>query len=528
MKKLKILYCVFFFCICLVPSVGMLFTEAEQSLENRNLSEFPELINEQGLNIEWLSQAGDYFQEHFALRNEMVTANALINGKLLETSTASGVIQGSDGWLYYTDSLADYLGTDPMSDRSLFNVAHMLSMMQKGLNQKGVNFLFTVAPNKNSLYGEHMPYYDSMKVSDEKNLFRLKGFLEEENVNYADLYETLSQEEETLYHKTDSHWNNKGAALAADTLLNMVGKEHYSYVDAEYEIRRDFEGDLDKMLYPLALTEDDEIYYKDDFTYQYVEEIESTFDTRIHTTNPAKDGSLVMYRDSFGNALLPFMAEDYGMAYFSRGVPYQLSDVDINMADTVIVERAERFLPEMAQSPPVMEAVPVDSGFIPGNGETEQVSDGAGEIRMVSQGLQKKITGRILPEYLSTRTRIYIRINDQNVYEAFPMDIVEDGKTDSGGFCLYIPESALQTAAKSVAEPAGNVQTAASEPVGNMQAASEPVGNVQTAASEPVGNQQNTENLYITEPMIEILCETDGKVVSVYKNIIREELKNEE
>ena len=26
--------------------------------------------------------------------------------------------------------------------------------------KKGVNFLFTIAPNKNSLYGDNMPYYD--------------------------------------------------------------------------------------------------------------------------------------------------------------------------------------------------------------------------------------------------------------------------------------------------------------------------------------------------------------------------------
>lgn len=98
MKKGKLIYSVLFFAVCLCPSVGMLIAKPETSSENRQLSEFPTLKTEEGKwNVEWLSQAGDYFQEHFAFRNELVTGNALLHGKLLETSTADGVIQGKNG-----------------------------------------------------------------------------------------------------------------------------------------------------------------------------------------------------------------------------------------------------------------------------------------------------------------------------------------------------------------------------------------------------------------------------------------------
>ena len=199
MKKSKILYSILFFGICLVPSVGMFFTHQESSSENRTLAEFPSFKTEDGgINFDWLSQAGDYFQDHFAFRNELVTANAVVNGKVLGVSTASGVIQGTDGWLYYKDSLSDYLGTDPLSERSLFNIAHTLSMMQTYLEGRNVDFLFTVAPNKNSLYDEHMPYYDKVKVSDEKNLDRLVPWLSSEGVHYADSYHMLLSQDETL------------------------------------------------------------------------------------------------------------------------------------------------------------------------------------------------------------------------------------------------------------------------------------------------------------------------------------------
>ena len=198
MKKCKILYSILFFAVCLLPSLGMAASKTETSSENRELAQFPSLVTEEGLNVEWLPEAGEYFQDHFAFRNELVTANALINGKLLGTSTAQGVIQGTDNWLYYKDSLNDFLGLELLSDRSLYNIAHTLSMMQENLRARGVDFLFTVAPNKNSLYPENMPYYDSFKVTENNNLARLVPYLEKEGVAYADLYQAFKGEEEIL------------------------------------------------------------------------------------------------------------------------------------------------------------------------------------------------------------------------------------------------------------------------------------------------------------------------------------------
>ena len=435
MKKGKLIYCILFFTICLCPSLGMLVTKQETSSENRQLSEFPSPKTEEGkINVEWLSQAGDYFQEHFAFRNELVTGNALLHGRLLETSTADGVIQGKNGWLYYKDSLDDYLGQDLLSDRSLFNIAHMLSMTQQALEEKGVNFLFTIAPNKNSLYGDNMPYYDKLKVSGQTNRENLEDWLKTEKVAYADLYQALMEEDEVLYHARDSHWNNKGAALAADVLMDALGKDHDSYEGESYTVRRDYTGDLDTMLYPLASTADDEIYYDKETTYATVEEIQSNFDPRITTVNPVKEGSLVMYRDSFGNALLPYMADAYANAYFSRGIPYQLMDVETHSADTVIIERAERFLPEMSQFPPVLTAKEISLT----EDQELQGSDGAVDVKIKPQGMTAQLSGRIKEGLLDTDSRIYLKVNG-SVYEAFPMDVKVEENLDDNGFCLYLP-----------------------------------------------------------------------------------------
>ena len=363
-----------------------------------------------------------------------MTANALVMGKGFGVSAADGVIQGTDGWLYYKDSLNDYQGVELMSGRSVFNVAHTLRLMQDYVEKNGCAFLFAAAPNKNTLYGEHMPYYDQVRTGKESNLDRLGRALKAEDVSFVDLKSVFQEQEEVLYHKRDSHWNNKGASLAADAMLDALGKLHISYTNGDYEIRKDFIGDLDKMLYPEALTPEEEIYYEKGFSWSYVEEVESNFAPRISTTGSLASGSLVMYRDSFGNALLPFLAEAYGQAYFSRGIPYQLTDLDACQADTVIVERAERFLPEMAQNPPVMEGplaiVPKTAQIL----EPEELEN----VTCSTQGIYTKLSGTIDSEKLEETSRIYVQ-NGMMAYEAFPVTNTDGTE----GFVLYVENGKL-------------------------------------------------------------------------------------
>lgn len=444
MKKSYVIYTVIFFALCLLPLVGMALPEREQSSENRTLADVPVLKDGEGWNLDYLAEAGDYFQDHFGFRQELVTANALVQGKLFGVSTAASVIQGTEGWLYYKDSLDDYLGMNQMSERALFNVAHSLAMMQAYVERQGAAFLFTIAPNKNSLYGEHMPYYDSQKVSEEKNLLRIKPWLEQEGVHYADLYQMFREQEEVLYHKRDSHWNNRGAAMAGDMLLDTLGKTHLTFTEAPSEWRTDFTGDLDGMLYPLATTAEEEIYYEGLDRFSYVGEVESNFDARINTVNPSAEGNLVMYRDSFGNTLLPFLANSYANAYFSRGIPYQMTDIAEHQADTVLVERAERFLPEMAENPPQMEAP-----LILPEGEILEGTAMVTGFQAVQQGNYVKVTGAIDEAFLEDDSRICIRVNG-DAYEAFPATLTLEEKPSDGGFVLYLSSDKWQAGAEQI------------------------------------------------------------------------------
>ena len=448
---LGILYISAVLLVCIVPSAGLLVKKSEGTAKENVASDFPALMEDGKLNMEWLSEAGEYFQEHFAFRSEMVNANAEVMSTVAKVSSDDGVVVGTDGWLYYSDSLDDYLGQNLLDERSLFNIAHSMKLMQIYAQMNGMDFLYVPVPNKNTLYGENMPYYYKYKASDERNLERLYEVLAEEGVNFLNLLEPLSEAEEVLYHKTDSHWTNKGASYAADLMMEALGKTVSGISDCSYEVRADCTGDLQEMLYPLSEEKEEEIYYDYEFSYDYVNEITSTFDPKIQTVNENVEGNLIMYRDSFGNALVPFISECFNQVYYSRSVPYPMTDLNIYPADTLIVERAERFLPDTAMNPPVMaglmlQALPAQTVSV-GSYELAVGSEADSEldVSLVQDGMYYRLDGLLNAEDCDVNASVYVRVNGADIYEAFPVTVRgTDGSMNSYGYRLYKPMTEAQ------------------------------------------------------------------------------------
>ena len=160
MKKnlLSICFLCIALCLCLSLSIGIFFAGPSEPGANEQLTEAPKMLTEEGaLNASFLSDISSWIRDHFFLRQELISMDHWISAQLFHTSGDAGVILGTDGWLYYTDTLADYTGTDPMSQRELFSAANNLRLMADYCQSQGREFLFMIAPNKNSLYDQAMP-----------------------------------------------------------------------------------------------------------------------------------------------------------------------------------------------------------------------------------------------------------------------------------------------------------------------------------------------------------------------------------
>ena len=338
--------------VCVFPTVVMPWQTAK-SVGNEQLASLPELWEEDGsLNTDILNEFSDYFADHFGFRHEMITLNDQLTGTALKTLDSSSVLLGRDGWLFYKSTLNDYTGAERFTARQSYAAARVLGLMQEYCEQNGIDFCFTIAPNKNSLYGSQMPTcYEAASV---RNAQLLKQQLEQQGIRYVDLFETLSGREEQLYYRLDSHWNMRGAQLAAQALLKeLTGSEveFDSRITGETNLHT---GDLYEMAYPAGTeTEQDTAY---DFTYQYDEKFHSADDITIHTANPEADGSIYVYRDSFGINLHPFLAQSYGSACFSRNMPYRLTAVAEEQPDVLLVELVERNLNWLLERAPELPA----------------------------------------------------------------------------------------------------------------------------------------------------------------------------
>lgn len=338
-----------FVLLCLLPSAGMLFLPPTEPAANERLASAPRLLDEDGrLNPSVLDETTAYLADHFALRQQMVTANAALQTGLLASSPAEDVIYGKNGWLYYAKTLDDYQNRATLSETEAEQIAQIVAGIQTFCAARGASFLFTIAPNKNSLYPEHMParYLQSGEAG---NYERLAPYLDEYGVRYADLFTFFAAQEEILYLHTDSHWSNRGAAKVHDFLMTTLGLPYSAFADAPFTAENTHRGDLYEMLYPTGASRETQQQYR--FTFSHVREPRSAEDILIETrADGAANGRLIFCRDSFGNALYPFLAENFAEGIITRQMPYPLAQV--RQGDTVIVEIVERNLANLLRYPP--------------------------------------------------------------------------------------------------------------------------------------------------------------------------------
>ena len=424
---------------CLIPGVGMLVLPEQEAAANQALAPMPALTLPDGsVNPDVLQQATDYIADHFAFRQELITAGAALQASVFHTSAEDSVLLGRDGWLFYRETVPGYLHTEPLSDRALYSAAHTLALLREYIESHGAQFLFTVAPNKASLYPEFLPRVGT-PLPGKDDIDRLLPLLAQENVPYANLFAAFRAQPDILYYQQDSHWNTRGAALAHDVLTEALGKDDVSpFFDGAWKPVRNHRSDLYEMLYPAGNDLEEDASFDRGFTFSYDSEPRSAEDQRIQTSCPGKSGKLLMFRDSFGNSLHSFLADSYGHATFSRAMPYQMALLGETGADTVVIELVERNLDWLTVRAPIFPAPERGLQGSPPQG------DAAASITAQNDGqLQGYLRLEGSLSDADTNSPLYIQLGE-SLYEASPVGSAENRLP----FTLYVPENAVTSNAR--------------------------------------------------------------------------------
>lgn len=313
----------------------------------------------------FLADTAAYYNDRFGFRQELITVNAHLDAALFRTSASDDVLIGKDGWLYYASTLPDFTGSAPMTGRELFSAANNLSLIAEYCQINGMDFGFLPMPNKSTVYPQYMSGYGS--TASTHDLHRLLTLLEQMGVPALDIKGLFTGSGIQYYYAHDSHWNDWGAALGADAVTSFFGGDtNYGQQDFAAAVRHN--GDLYEMLYPAATDPEEGPIYTGSLDFSYADGSGTRPDSILIQTYSQKDGSIFVYRDSFGNNLYPYLADAYGNAAFSRSAVY-----DIPAAKDfgcLLIELVERNLRYLITNIPVMPAperlleLPVPSGSI--------------------------------------------------------------------------------------------------------------------------------------------------------------------
>ena len=441
--------------LLLVPFVAVPFVSTGASAEKKELSAFPDLQDENGFNYRYLSDLGSWFDDHFAFRSQLVDLDATIKEKLFLTSSTQNVVVGQRGWLYYSGTLDDYRRSAPLSDRAIDNIAYNLELISAYLDAQGKGFVFTIAPNKATLYPEQMPYYQ-LAGSGKSDLERLVPLLEDRGIPYVDLQSLFSSKMDKVYYfARDSHWNNEGALLAYDALMASLNKDALRFGESAPSSNV-HSGDVDAMLHPYATSEEEQPFWPDSLSFTYTNGATSVEDSVIETSSTMDDaqGTVLVYRDSFGNALLPYIASTYDKGIFTKMVPYDMGMSYISSADDIIMERAERHLSYFNSNPPYLPA-PLRRSVT-----SWRTVSSSSTLRCSSNGPYLVIEGDLDRSFCEDGAPIYVALDldggGSPVFEAFHVGNVKDSIADYAdedhgdsfvrtdyGFRAYVPMAAL-------------------------------------------------------------------------------------
>jgi acetyltransferase AlgX (SGNH hydrolase-like protein) len=237
-------------------------------------------------------------------------------------------VAGSDGFLFFQNSLKYVVGGDLEKQRKGKNPLPIIVHFKRQLEQRGVDFLFVPVPTKLEVYPEKLePTFDELDGAIVNPYARkLLLALSKQGVEVIDLLPAFLGAKagpgEPLFQHQDTHWTDRGLRLAAEKLSARI--QRYPWYAELARQRRAFSirdtsftrfGDLHSRL-PDA--EQKKYTPETLLAHQVLGRDQQPY-------NDAPDSPIVLLGDSFTAVYQLMDAEHAGIsAHIARGVGYPL------------------------------------------------------------------------------------------------------------------------------------------------------------------------------------------------------------
>jgi hypothetical protein len=264
------------------------------------------------------------------------------------------VVVGQGDWLYFTGegNMDYYQRSSPYSSRRLDLMVDILTRLQKAMDRQGIVFWVVVSPAKESIYPDYLPAY-IQPLAEQSRLDQLSQRLQREpGLHFLDLRGVLTEarQNEQVFYRTDTHWNDLGAFLAYQEIMRVLARD---LPELQAHPLSDFskspstwQGDLARtfMLGLIAPETTVSIHPKFEWRAQRVSSGEGP-GVEFHAD--LADGGetrLLIFGDSFMSNMVQYLAEHFSHTLWKSAHTVDLALVWQERPTVVIYELNERYL----------------------------------------------------------------------------------------------------------------------------------------------------------------------------------------
>lgn len=355
----KMILAIFICFICLPWPIWLIIGGyvGEKNNENREMAEKPKLsLSNYG---EFTDKYEEYFNDKMPFRSVLISLDKKMSYFVFNETTSDSVILGKDGWLFLADTLADYQQYNLYTDEELEKIKNNVLNTKVYFDERGIEFVIFVGPNKSSVYGDYMP--DRYKKNEgESRMEQVISYLRK-NTDVAIFYpkdELLDIRKKypslNLYLKLDTHWNYMGGYFGTQSLLKYLGVDTADFSQISYEEVNEpdffWNGyDMANMLGLADVLNTDCNYNLTGYsgnTVTYngnVRQDVDTFNGVSISTSDSRDNRRVFFsRDSFGEAMTPYLSSAFSYVYSPHRNCMTKTMIEEQHPDIFIYEFVER------------------------------------------------------------------------------------------------------------------------------------------------------------------------------------------
>jgi hypothetical protein len=377
MKKLGnlILFIGFLTIIFSFGILSLLKTDrAVSPVENRPLAQKPALTKEVALNGSFFKDFETYTNDQLIGRDDLIKNYTLTQIKMGK-SLINDIILTDDKWLLKNPAWATKYN-------EIDQAMPAVNDLSQFLKEQNIEFYFALPPSKTNALSFKLPSHIHTYAQENLNYFLNKLPADVKPIKLMEHFKKnyTNEEIQSMYFKTDHHWNMDGAFLGYQYIMNTIAQQSSIYKGKEIKTEdytrtcapnTHLVGSFNNQLYQLIDATGEKLCYYTpkagfNFTsvaakdvngtvYRTLDElygVEKQKDTTsyagyyandypeivIENNNAPNDVRALVLKDSFANAIVPHLAQSFKHTsildlrhYHEKDVYQYIKDNNINM-----------------------------------------------------------------------------------------------------------------------------------------------------------------------------------------------------